>query len=149
MKKTIVESVTEMTAHEAMNDISHELMQRHTDMIADGCDAESVRMLEEEIGKRQLIVREALNELEELKKEVVGRQETEDSLTLWVNELTDVVNAYKNARCEISDILVDVDKFHYTAEKGVQMIRKALYKLDTAILELDCENSRRKLKNEN
>ena len=77
-----------MTPHEALNDISHELMQRHTDLVVNGWDVKSVRMLKEAIGKRQLIVRKALDDLEELNKEVVKRQETEDSLTQLVAKMT-------------------------------------------------------------
>lgn len=59
-----------MTPHEALNDISHELMQRHTDLVVNGWDVKSVRMLKEAIGKRQLIVRQALNELHKVKCEL-------------------------------------------------------------------------------
>ncbi len=40
-----------MTPQEALNDISHELMQRHTDLVVNGWDVESVRTLKEAIGK--------------------------------------------------------------------------------------------------
>lgn len=87
----------ELDPQEALDDISHELMHRHMDMYADGCDEESMRVLRDEIGKRLQIIRQALGEFEELKKEVVQRQETEDSFTLWVNELTDELTARNQA----------------------------------------------------
>lgn len=40
-------------------------------------------------------ITEKLHELEELKKEISDRQEVENSLTEWVNELTDELNELK------------------------------------------------------
>ncbi|MCK9326067.1 MAG: hypothetical protein M0P69_11305 [Bacteroidales bacterium] len=73
-------------------------MQRHTDLVVNGWDVESVRTLKEAIGKRQLIVRKALNEIE----------------------------IYKDAIYEISEILVDISKSHYTDEDGIEEIKDAL-----------------------
>ena len=56
-----------MTAKEAFNDIAHELRQRHMDMYAD-CDKEIISLVIDEMNKRETIVDQALDELEELKR---------------------------------------------------------------------------------
>ena len=50
------------------------------------------------------ILKQALTELEELKKEVIARQETENSLTQWVADLTNELEALKKSPTELEVI---------------------------------------------
>ena len=64
------------------------------------------------------IIEQALNELEELKQEVIARQETENSLTQWVADLTTELTELKSWRDELSGTIQDlISKAKHWEEK--------------------------------